>query len=229
MKKLLLASGVALAASMATVSVQADTLGFSLAAKGYSSSITDNDTDIKSDSSTNVEYSFAFEHPVPIIPNVRVAYADFSFDGKYNSNTTFKSTIDQSFVEGTLYYELLDNIVELDLGLTARMMDASLTGKSFNADYKNDSVSALLYAKIQGNIPVVGLSAGVLAQAGGNGSDTIVDAEIYVQYEFSFGLGLSAGYRMIQQELEYKSKATSTKVDNDTDFEGTYVAVFYHF
>ncbi len=224
MKKVLTASVIALAASLATTVVQADILGFSLAAKGYNSKITDNETNLESDSSINVEYSFVFEHPVPIIPNVRVAYADFSFDGQFDANSNLESAIDQSFVEGTIYYELLDNIVELDLGLTARMMDASLETNG----YKNDSTSALLFAKVQGNLPIIGLSAGALAQAGGNSNDSIVDAEIYVQYEFSFGLGLSAGYRVIQQELEYESK-TAKDADRETDFEGTYVALFYHF
>ena len=226
MKKILTASAIALAATLATVSVQADTIGFSFAAKGYSSTLTDNDAKVDSDTSTNVEYTFALEHPVPIIPNVRVAYADFSFDGKWGSPLT--STIEQSFVEGTLYYELLDNIVELDLGLTARVMDASLSDVGLVTDFKNDNTAALLFLKVQGNLPVTGLSLGGLAQAGGNASDTIMDVEVYVQYEFSFGLGLSAGYRVIEQELEYESK-TAKDVDSDTSFAGSYVAVFYHF
>jgi outer membrane protein len=217
MKKLL-TSCVFTAVTSLSVSAQADVLGFSIDAKAYRSTLTDNDSNDKSDSSFNTEYSFAFEHPVPFIPNVRLAYADFSFDFDDADST------DQGFIDGTLYYELLDNIVELDLGLTARVMDISDASNS----YKNDSTSALLFAKVQGNLPFVGLSAGAIAQAGGNGDDSILDAEVFVQYEFLFGLGVKGGYRMIQQDVELDSKLIKN-LEQDSDFEGAYLGAFFHF
>jgi outer membrane protein len=215
MKKIISTCVIATAAF--STSVQADVLGFSIDAKAYSSTLTNNDAKDKSDSSFNTEYSFAFEHPVPFVPNVRLAYADFSFDFD-------EFDADQGFIDGTLYYELLDNIVELDLGLTARVMDISDGANS----YKNDSTSVLLFAKVQGNLPFVGLSAGAIAQAGGNGDDNILDAEVFLQYEFLFGLGLKGGYRMIQQDAELDRKVGSN-FDQDTDFEGAYLGAFFHF
>ncbi len=219
----------AAAMSVAALSlpVSADILGFSLAAKAYNSDLTDNDND-KYDTSTNIEYVFAFEHPVPIVPNVRVAYADISFDAKDFSGFS----VDQSFADATLYYELLDNIIELDLGLTARIMDASIAGAAisdtYDSDASNDNTSALLYGKIQGNLPVTGLSLGATIQGGGNGDDAITDAELYAQYVFGFGLGLSGGYRVISQELEFEDD-DKNKGDFDSDFEGTYLALFFKF
>ncbi len=220
MKSLLKLGLLAVSSITLTVPASADVLGFAAAIKAYNSDLTDNTTDLDFDSATNTEFSVALEHPVPLVPNIRLAYADFSFDGEDDGNNSVE--LDQGFVDGTFYYEVLDNIVELDLGLTARVSDAS--AENLNISSKNDNVSALLYGKVQGNLPITGFSVGAIAQLGGNGKDSIADAEVYAQYSFLLGLGLSAGYRVIDQELEYKSRGS--KSDFDSDFEGVYLALF---
>lgn len=91
----------------------------------------------------------AFEHPLPFIPNIRIAYLGASSTGtseeeivldvfKVNTSIngvpttiTFQDesriitemTLDS--IDGTLYWELLDNWVNLDLGFTIRKLDGS--------------------------------------------------------------------------------------------------------
>lgn len=92
----------------------------------------------------------AFEHPLPFLPNVRLAYLDalstgissepivlevFTVTGTLNGvegvTTTFldesrlQTTMDLTSFDGTLYWEVLDNWVNLDLGLTIRKLDGS--------------------------------------------------------------------------------------------------------
>ena len=86
----------------------------------------------------------AFEHPIPFIPNLRLAYTalssaytspgDISIDKAIgvrvnDVEVTFDAgqpiDTDMSFdvIDGTMYWELLDNVASLDLGITVRSMD----------------------------------------------------------------------------------------------------------
>lgn len=91
----------------------------------------------------------AFEHPIPFLPNIRIAYLEasssgtsdelitleaFSVSGSIGGVPATTTFLDQSRLEtdmsfdtfdGTLYWELLDNWVSLDLGLTIRQLDGS--------------------------------------------------------------------------------------------------------
>ncbi len=90
----------------------------------------------------------AFEHPIPFIPNLRLAYTalssaytspgDISVDKATNIEVngvqvTFDAgqpiDTDMTFdvIDGTLYWELLDNVASLDLGITVRSMDGEFT------------------------------------------------------------------------------------------------------
>ena len=78
-------------------------------------------------------YLFAtLEHPVPIIPNVRLMYTKVDQSG--SGITTFE--FDGNFYDGTVsnefsiettdliaYYEVLDNVVSLDIGLNIRSLN----------------------------------------------------------------------------------------------------------
>ena len=200
------------ASSVAT----ADVLGFGVAAKAYQLELKDNDSNSNTDAETNIEYSAYLEHPVPLLPNVRLAFADFSFD-----ESDELPEIDSRFTDATLYYEILDNIVELDLGLTVRVFDVAVDAVE---DLENDDVSALLYAKAQGNLPFVGLSAGAIAQLGGNGDDAVTDAEVFIKYDFLLGVGVAAGYRLIEQKLE-----VDKNTDLDAELTGAYLSATFSF
>ena len=75
-----------------------------------------------------------FEHPLPLVPNLKFGYTTLSHDGSSSVNDftwgeidNFTGVIDSSasldMMDVTLYYELLDNWAEVDAGLTIRYID----------------------------------------------------------------------------------------------------------
>ncbi len=85
-------------------------------------------------------YFVAVEHPIPLIPNVKIASttldtvgdatieSSFTFGGEtYSATSQLDTTFDASYVDYTFYYELFDNdSLTFDVGLTARDLDSKI-------------------------------------------------------------------------------------------------------
>jgi outer membrane protein len=249
MKRLLLASAIT-ACSLSYA--HADTV-FGIYAGAYSwkadysGDINDTDAGQKidleddlgfSDESNNVFY-VAIEHPVPLLPNVRLQHTaldssargrlthDFTFDDvDFNVNEGVATDIDFTHTDLTLYYELLDNWVNLDIGLTVRKFDGEIAISGLNKSARVDLDAALpmVYIAAQFDLPFTGLSAGVGGNAIGYSGNTLLDLNAYVQYEFPFGLGVRGGYRTFTLELD-----DVDDIDSDLTLDGLYGAIVFHF
>jgi len=253
MKRLLLASAIFTCSAACTISTaHADTV-FGIYAGAYSWKAdfsgdindTDNDQTIDledelglSDESSNVFY-VAIEHPVPVLPNVRIQHTalDSSAEGRLEGNVTFDDVdftfgenvatdIDLTHTDLTLYYEILDNWVNLDIGVTARVFDGEIKieGVGDIAQVDVDATLPMLYVAAQFDLPLTGLSAGVGGNAIDYSGNTLLDLNAYVQYEFAFGLGLRGGYRTFTLELD-----DVDDIDSDLTLDGAYGALVFHF
>jgi outer membrane protein len=253
MKRLLLASAIYATTAVCTLSTaHADTV-FGIYAGAYnwkadfSGDINDTDADQNidleddlgfSDESNNVFY-IAIEHPVPVLPNIRIQHTalDSSADGRLTRDFTFDDVdfevgedvatdIDFTHTDITLYYEILDNWVNLDVGLTARKFDGEIriAGIGETAQVDLDATLPMLYVAAQFDLPLTGLSAGVGGNAVGYSGNTLLDLNAYVQYEFKFGLGLRGGYRTFTLELD-----DVDDIDSDLTLDGLYGALVFHF
>ncbi len=177
------------------------------------------------------------EHPVPVLPNIRAVYSKLSHSGEGSvTNLKFGDKIfsgkiatdmDLDIIDGTLYYEILDNWVNLDLGLNAKYIDASasvensIVGKS---DTDFSVVLPTLYAKARVDIPMSDLSfqaEGDIITYSGN---TLYDLYLTARYTFVAGLGLEAGVKMVKLKLDDVEDVTA-----DIDFKGLYAAVVWDF
>lgn len=174
----------------------------------------DVDKDLGLKSSDNVNLSAYLEHPIPLLPNVRLSYISISQDGNGQipaSGYDFLppgpvySKLDVKQLDLTLYYQLLDNWVNLDLGLTIRdlsgdlSMTSRVSGKKDKTDV--DVVLPMGYVAAQFDLPLTGLSAGVEGNAIAYSGDSVYDVNVYGQYRFSV-LSLRAGYR--QMSIDYE-------------------------
>lgn len=174
----------------------------------------DNDLNLSNDS--NVNLTAYIEHPVPVLPNVRVNYTRIQQSGRGNvgvqgyenlvGNTQTQSDLDLKQLDLTLYYELLDNWVNLDAGLTARRVDGELlvrdrSGLQPVSRTRVKGVVPMVYVAARVDLPLTGLSVG----ADGNGiaysGNSIYDFNAYGQYDLS-PLQLRVGYR--QQAINYE-------------------------
>ena len=166
MKKYLLTIALALAANSAT----ADTIaGVYIEARGTQLELEasgsyqneDNSFDISAEKEIGTAIIAKFEHPIPLIPNLRIAYEEYNITGKttgieFNFGETvfdgnFNTTYDITEQTATLYYEFLDfDTATLDAGFSIKhfKVDLSFTNSTSN---ESDSLDAL--------VPAVYLSA----------------------------------------------------------------------
>jgi outer membrane protein len=181
-------------------------------------------------------YLFAtLEHPVPILPNVRLSYisldhsgsgdTSFEFDGQiYSSpNVANDFTIEQTDL--LLYYEVLDNIVSLDLGLNVRLLDISFTIND-GINTTSESVSApvpMIYGMVGGS-PWPGVLLSAEANYMTLSGSTISDFNAKISYTTDFFVGVEAGYRTQTIELD-----DVDDTDANLDFKGPFIGAYVKF
>lgn len=173
----------------------------------------------------------AFEHPIPILPNIRLAHTEmeisennnsstFTFDGNaYNGNVS--SELDLSHTDATLYYEILDNVVSLDIGLTARRFDgkAEISGSGQTGTADITGTIPLLFAGARVSLPLTGLYATGEIHGLSVGDDSVTDTKIGVGYEVGI-VAVELGYRTFDIDIEG---------DDDEDFDLTVDGAFLGF
>ena len=181
-------------------------------------------------------YLFAtLEHPVPLLPNVRLMYtsldhagsgtANFNFEGiTFSGNVANEFTIEQTDL--LLYYEVLDNVVSLDLGLNVRLFDLTYNITDDIGNNTSGSVSGpvpMLYGLVGGSPwPGVLLSAELNYMA--ISGSTISDFNAKIAYTTDFFVGFEAGYRAQTIELDDVDDTNA-----DLDFNGPFIGAYLKF
>ncbi|EMP55617.1 hypothetical protein MSNKSG1_07098 [Marinobacter santoriniensis NKSG1] len=185
----------------------------------------DNDLNLDSDSTTNA--TLYLEHPVPVLPNVRLNYTLVQqsglgrlgvsgFDG-IPSGTDVRSDLDLEQLDLTLYYEVLDNWVNLDLGLTARDLSGDLTVRDVTgtAPVSKTSVDGVIpmgYVAARFDLPLTGVSVGGEGNFIGYSGNSLRDFNVYAQYAVSV-VQFRAGYRQMAIDYEDSDERFDVKTD----------------
>ncbi|AMX02132.1 TIGR04219 family outer membrane beta-barrel protein [Microbulbifer thermotolerans] len=255
MKKITLA----LCAALASGAASADTiLGFDASAgvwqPSYSGAIgvDDFDTDEFSLAEDNVTFlQAALEHPIPLIPNIMLAHSSIETDGSavlntdvtfadetFDANSEISANIDLTHTDLTLYYEILDNWVNLDLGLTARQYDGALeiveqgvTAAVVGAPelaqetVELSGVLPMVYGMARFDLPFTGWS--IIAQGNGTGynGDTHTDITAKVRWDFMpvADFAIEAGYRVMSLDVKELDDLQS-----DIEIKGPYIGLNLH-
>ncbi len=153
----------------------------------------------------SAQLSLAFEHPIPFIPNAKIRYVNLDTQTKSETlgQANYKINLDHS--DFILYYELLDNIVSVDAGLGATVLNGDITaytGKRVNID----KTYPIAYLSGEVKLPFTGLSAKGEATYTNFNDAKITDALAEVKYKFidnlAVDLGLKAGYRVLNIDLD---------------------------
>lgn len=185
----------------------------------------------------------SIEHPVPFLPNVRVRHTSlkgadtlnslaFAFDnqlyvGDVNLALDFTST------DLILYYEILDNVVSVDVGVAAKQFDGELIVQGNAPLPKTSTIKftetiPLAYASVGGSLPFTGFSFKAEAAGVSYDGSSVSDIQAEVKYDFidnlAVDVGLKAGYRQLKVDLE-----DVEKTDANLDFKGPYLGLEVHF
>lgn len=255
MKKIALAVTLA---SILSANVQADALGIYLGGQLWdnqaSGTLGDGSSQVDFNLVDEKQNSFfiAFEHPLPIIPNLRIAStsletsgvttltADFEFeDETFSKDAIVNANFNVSYVDYTLYYELFDNdILSFDFGLTGRDFDGDVT---LAAQVTTDSgmvtqsesiavtdIIPMLYVATNVGLPLTGLNLYAQGNFLSFDDHTLYDYEVGVSYELidnlAVDVNINAGYRAVKLELE-----DLNDLYTNIEFDGVFIGTTIHF
>ena len=244
-----------LAALLSPALSAADTLGMRVGANYWDFDISGtaryktrdpaNDIDVNQDLGYNDGslgfYYVSLEHPVPLLPNVRISRTDIDEDANgrlrqtvifgdttffVNEDVSSKVQLDQTDI--TLYYSLLDNIVNLDLGLNAKYIDskARITGTTSGITQTAD-VSGWVpmgYAGVGVDLPLTGLAVSADGAYVKYQSSSFYDFTARVTYTSPWFVGADVGYRKIKLDLDDFDDSFA-----DVEFDGPYAGLYLHF
>lgn len=258
MKKTIIAAGLA---TLFTASVQADTLlGLYLGGHVWDVQATGSIGEKNGTSGDVISQKFnfddqqqgsfyvAFEHPIPLIPNIKISSTvldtdgqtlisedDFSFgDVFYPVDTTVDTVFDVHYIDYTFYYEILDNdLLTFDVGITARDIDGNISitddaGVLSISDEKFSAIVPMLYGSAIIGLPFTGFN--VFAQGNYTGYDdsSIYDFQAGVSYavldNLAVDLNVELGYKVVKMEIE-----DIDDVYADMEFKGLYLGATVHF
>lgn len=248
MKNILIVSSIA--ALLCTSTSSADTLGTEVGYAAWNTKLTGNirkgsdSFDFEDELGYGSHHTNGFlwayvDHPVPLIPNLKIQATNFSdsgtgsiqtsktFNGKTLNAGSLSSSINFDQIDVIPYWRILDNWVNLDLGLNLKIIDGDISmtdNTSTIASTDLTTILPMLYVKARFDMPFTGLSVetdvSYISLAGNHFSDV----KAGVVYESSLGLGATAGYRL--------QNITLDDIDNTygkMDIKGIYAGLFFHF
>jgi outer membrane protein len=176
--------------------------------------------------------SISLEHPVPALPNVRYQTIDLSSSSRtttsgiqFNGNTytgTINSTLDLSHQEIVLYYEMLDNWINIDLGLDLKMFDGEV---GINNDRVTiDETVPMLYLSARVDLPFTGFYVGANLQQLSLGDNSAEDTTLLIGYESKTGLGIEGGFKTFTLDLN-----DASDLDTNLEYDGLFLNGYFHF
>ncbi len=207
-------------------------------ASGITAIDVEDDLDLGNENN-NMFYA-ALEHGVPGLPNLRFQHVGVATSGDSVLTRTIDfngavfdiadpvaTDVDFTQTDLVMYYEVLDNVVSLDLGVAARLVDGHVAvaslAESSRAQFKG--VLPMLYVRMRADLPLTGLWIGAQAQGLGYDGNSLIDADAQVGWESKWGIGAEAGWRVLHMKLADFDEIS----DADFDVSGPYLALNFHF
>lgn len=235
-----------------SIPVHADFVGLKIGASYWAPSLSgsfnsdgesdiDLSDDLDIDDPSQSSLVLSLEHPVPFLPNIRyqsidldsdgssALSADITFEGEtYTAGETVRSTFDLSHDDIVLYYEVLDNWVNLDIGLDLKKFDGevSMVGSTntTTSSIKVDETLPLLYLSARFDLPFSGFYVGADISSFSIDDSSADDITIKLGYESGSGLGIEGGVKTFSLDLD-----DADDLDTDIEYDGAYVNGYFHF
>lgn len=185
-------------------------------------------------------YSFlAVEHPFPLVPNIKIRNYGLSTTGggtvttgfifgatTYTTGDAITTEMNMDHTNLTLYYELLDNILTFDIGLTAMMLNGKVAvtrGGIRNSKTIDTTIPMVYY-----NVGIEFVPTGFKFEFTGDHIDMsdgyFCGLDTKIVYEPSQFYGFEFGYR--DNKFKFNGKQN---LYSDIDFEGPFINVYLHF
>ena len=253
MKKYCLAAALSMA--FLAPAAHADTLlGLYVGVDGWQSdnsgsfSDSGNMQDFNFEDETFISYYAALEHPIPLVPNIKLKYTELELNGStllnetfefggtsFTTNTTATTVSDLSHIDYILYYEIFDNdLLSIDLGVNAKQFDGDIVvtgtanGKATTETVDFSGFVPLVYGRAEVGLPLTGLSVFFEGSLLAIDDSKVQDYQAGIAWalldNLAVDLDIKAGYRKMTLELD--------DIDNlytDIDASGPFAGVQIHF
>lgn len=220
--------------------------GWNTSTDGGFSESSSGDATFDFDSKTNSSLYVAFEHFVPLVPNVKVNYTTLDTDGTTTLNADFEfegttysesaSILTDASIDSTdfiLYYEIFDNdLVSFDIGINAKYIDGTLyvedvdSGENGEASFKG--VIPMAYSRVEFGLPFTGLAAYAEGSYLAFDDHEVRDIQAAITYSFvenlAIDMTLQVGYRDVSVDIE-----DLDDIYADLSFDGVFAGLEIHF
>lgn len=196
-----------------------------------------------SDETNNVIWA-AFEHPIPLIPNVQIKQTtlETSGVGELNQEITFagetfevtdslSTDLNLSHTDFTAYWGLPLPVVTIDFGLNVRVFDGELTLEDTTAVL--DAPVPMLFGRVGAELPFTGLAVMGEANYIGYGDTNHMDYQIVLRYTLPvvpvLDVNIEAGYRSFQLNIDPSDfGGDDGDLMADIDMSGAFIGVSFH-
>jgi outer membrane protein len=186
----------------------------------------------------NVMFKAYLEHSLPFLPHMKIGYTNLSHAGQNNTTDFFwgniisfdgfvASSLDLKLYDITPYYEILDNGIEADLGVTLRYINGDIAVNTLLQNETTDfeSLVPMLYGKAKITIPGTAISVQCEANAISTDETAFYDYKISARYAFGLGLSLEGGYKAFHLDSDELADGLKTNID----FRGPYTMLAWSF
>ena len=224
----------------------AEFIGFKIGAQAASQGSGNSSIDIVDDLGTEqTEQSsmiLILEHPIAVLPNVR--YQGYSLDstdnrsamdeGSFNGNALnaangAATSFDLNHDDVVLYYQLLNNWIDLDMGVDLKRFDGQVSAiepTAGNVDV--DETIPLLHLSARVALPLSGLYVGADINANfidlGITNSSAQDSTLMLGYDSGNGLGIRGGIKSFSLQLN-----DANTVNTDLEYDGLFLNGYYNF
>ena len=182
-----------------------------------------------------------FQHGIPLIPHIRVEYAEMSFTGSkattfafgpYTFDANIESTLRLDNVDAIFFYDVgLDDVLDFNFGVGAKIIAGELVGEVSGQTQTAPIAAAAVYAYLNPRVELpLGFGVDVAYKWYPGGLEIEGDVEFTeliakVDYTLEwaiFKLGVEAGYRSMDLTLDLPTD----QLYIHTELSGAFVGAF---
>lgn len=212
---------------------------------GFSGDGANAEFDFKDQTTSN--FYIAFEHPVPLVPNIKLQRTVMDTNGEtrlsaqyrlgdrvYAENTDLVTDVELTTTDFILYYELFDNdLISFDVGVNAKHVDGELfvAEKDDGTQSSREGFSGpipMVYSRIAVGVPFSGFGAFAEGSLLSIGDHSISDYQVALTYglmeNLALDVTLQVGYRAVELELD-----DLDDIYSNLEFKGVYAGLEIHF
>lgn len=182
----------------------------------------------------------AFEHPIPFIPNFKLARTSIDETGVGTLNTSFTyqgqtftsgqavgSRIDLTNTDLTAYYEIIDTGINLDLGLTGRFVNGEVAVD--NASHKLKISLPMVYGHVRVPLPFTHTYADGNVNYASWSGNRVVDYAIAVGWQTRHFILPEFGVELGWRRFSIDVNENDADVKADAVIKGVFLNLTGHF